>query len=102
PQRLIADPSGQYYYGTTLNGGANGNGGIFRIKASDSSYEWIMDGGPGMSLTRIFYVSTGHLWLSASEAGLGKIFRLNADGSGLQSLLDFDDPVQKGTTLRWL
>ena len=102
PRNLITDATGQYYYGIAVHGGVNGNGTIFRIKASNSLYERILDLPAGLTVTRMFYMSTGHLWCTGTEFGSNVVFRIKTDGTGLQTLIVFDDPVQKGTAPLWL
>ncbi len=102
PKSIVSDPAGEFYYGIASAGGASGKGSIFRMSANGSSYLRIFDIPAEFSVTKLFYISTGHLWCMATQNGAGFIFRIKPDGSEFQRIIEFDNAVQKGTFPLWL
>ena len=88
---------GTFFYGMTSNGGANGNGTIFKIKPDGTGYSKLLDfdgastgGLPNGSLTSVgsfLYGMTSYGGLQSS----GTLFRIKPDGTGFLKMLDFND-----------
>ena len=102
PRYLISDLTGTFYYGVTAYGGASNGGTIFRMDDTGTLYERLMEMPTGLTVTQIFYMSTGHLWCTGTENGINILFRMKADGSEYQRLIDFDDYKEKGSGASWL
>ena len=95
--------SGSTLYGTTSEGGANGNGSIFSINTDGSGYQNLVSftgtGGAIVALpigsltlsgsTVYGMTANGGVNGSGMEYGYGTIFSVNTDGSGFRNLLSF-------------
>ncbi len=101
PSMLVSDSKGDYYYGIASEGGISGNGAIYRINTS-GTYERIFNVPSGINVQRLFYISTGHLWILATENGVSYIFKIKSDGSDYQRVISFDNSVSKGRDGQWL
>ena len=84
-------------YGTTLAGGANGAGTIFRVETNGASftvlYSFKNDGSDGRAPYCALVQGAGGLLYGTTYSGgskdAGTVFRLNADGTGYAKLHDF-------------
>lgn len=101
PSILVSDSRGDYHYGIATEGGISGNGAIYRIHTS-GAYERIFNVPSGISIQRLFYISTGHLWILATENGVSYIFKIKSDGSDYQRVISFDNNISKGRDGQWL
>ncbi|MBI5538872.1 MAG: T9SS type A sorting domain-containing protein [Bacteroidia bacterium] len=94
---LIFD--GTFFYGTTIYGGTNNNGTIFKIKPDGTGYLKLLDldgVNNGMGLV-CSLISDGTFLYGMTVYGglnnLGTIFKIKPDGTGYLKLRDFDDNV---------
>lgn len=101
PSILVSDSRGDYHFGIATEGGISGNGAIYRINTS-GTYERIFNVPSGTNIVRLFYISTGHLWILANENGVGYIFKIKSDGSDYQRVISFDNSISKGRDGQWL
>ena len=91
---LIYD--GTFLYGTTLQGGVNDMGVIFRIKPDGSNYLKLLDfsGSSNGKLPQGSLVSDGAFLYGMTIQGgtndLGVIFKIKSDGTSFLKLFDFD------------
>jgi uncharacterized repeat protein (TIGR03803 family) len=92
-------------FGTTLSGGSNGFGGVFKIGTDGTGYQRLYDftaNGPNDGQTRssaLLQGSDGALYGTTSAGGIygdGTIFKLNTDGTGYQVIYNLDDPSGGG------
>jgi uncharacterized repeat protein (TIGR03803 family) len=93
---LTLDDIAGVFYGTTVSGGTNGNGTIFRINTDGTGYRIIRsltDGGPeGGGMVLIGNTLYGTTWTGGSNYN-GSIFKINTDGSGFTVLHTFSATV---------
>jgi uncharacterized repeat protein (TIGR03803 family) len=94
--------SSNYLYGTTLQGGSNFYGNVFRIDTAGSGYTNLHSfSTPGLGATNAdgafpfcsLILSSNLLFGTALEggsAGNGAVFRINADGTGFTNLHSFN------------
>jgi uncharacterized repeat protein (TIGR03803 family) len=94
--------SGGVLYGTTVNGGILGQGVLYSINPDGTSFTKLHDFGgtsgadsyAGLVLSDgVLYGSTaygGVTTTSGGTSGMGTVFRINTDGTGLTKLHDFD------------
>src|SRR5262249_30186194 len=84
--RLLLAANG-YLYGTTYDGGTNGNGTVFRIARDGSSFSVLhsFDTRGTYPLAGLLEGSDG-AWYGTA----GVLFKISADGSGFSVLHDFD------------
>jgi|GEM_PF-2414319 len=93
PAGLVAGPNGTFY-GVTQNGGAGGNGTVFRVEPYGTGvtalYAFGSGDGPASNLTRS---ADGSLLFGTFQYGGastdGALWRLNADGTGYQMIYAF-------------
>jgi uncharacterized repeat protein (TIGR03803 family) len=90
PRDLILDPTGDYYYGITQAKSEIEGGSIFRIDAAGSSYDQIYEVPTGDIITTIFYVSTGHIWVSGVSNNVNFMFRMRPDGSEREDIVSYN------------
>jgi uncharacterized repeat protein (TIGR03803 family) len=94
--------SGGTLYGMTSAGGTNEKGTIFKINTDGSGYETILDFDGitnGSTPVDNLILSGGTLYGTTSgdgAYGLGTIFKINTDGSGYETILDFDGVTNGG------
>ena len=97
PGGLVAGPDGTLY-GTTSFGPMSGYGSLFRIQGDGSGFETLheFDGSSGGAIPspRALVLGVdGALYGTTNGGGTGSqgiLFRINADGSGFQTLHEFD------------
>lgn len=87
---------GTYLYGTTSSGGTGGVGTIYKILTDGTGFTKLYDCSPtvGICYSPIGGVIKDGSYLygssyASSGAGCGKIFRINTDGTGDTTLLEF-------------
>jgi uncharacterized repeat protein (TIGR03803 family) len=97
PHSLVADPTGEFYYGLAMEGKPT----IFRVSSS-AQYERILELPPGVLVHQLFYISTGHLWCIASNNGEPYVFRIKPDGTELQPLSAITANIPYGRNVQWL
>lgn len=99
--------SGTNFYGTTLQGGTNNLGTVFRVNADGTAYTnlhsfagYPSDGsGPPGSLTLEGSTLYGMTQAGgAATAKLGMVFKMNADGSGYTNLHSFAGGAGDGSS----
>ena len=93
--------SGNTLFGTTLNGGTNGNGTLFKIGTNGSGYAEFHDftiegsGGnnPDGANPRAVPVLSGGMFYGTTRyggtGGFGAVFKMNADGTGFTNIYSF-------------
>jgi len=93
--------SGNTLFGTTVNGGTNGNGTLFEINTNGTGYAEIKDfstessGGTnadGANPRAVLVLSGGTFYGTTrygGTAGWGTVFKLNADGTGFTNICSF-------------
>ncbi len=87
---------GTFLYGTTLSGGSNSNGTLFKIKPDGTGYSKLLD----FSATTSGESPTGSLisdgtflygiTSAGGASGLGTIFKIKTDGTSFSKLTDFN------------
>lgn len=91
---LISD--GNFLYGMTPVGGANGNGTIFKLRPNGNDYETLLDFdgvNNGEAPQGSLISKGGYLYgmtLIGGVNGIGTVFRIDPDGNGYLKLLDFE------------
>lgn len=91
---LVSD--GSFLYGMTEDGGANGDGVLFKIKPDGTGYTKLVDfdgaingrfpkGAPIVAGAVLYGMTTG-----GGANGMGTVFKIQPDGTGYTRLLDFD------------
>jgi uncharacterized repeat protein (TIGR03803 family) len=90
-------------YGTTLSGGSNNAGTVFRVNRNGSGYvtlhAFLTNGVDGQSPGALTQASDGALYGMTSIGGANKagtVYKLNADGSGYQLLHVFRSVANDG------
>lgn len=89
---------GTYLYGTARNGGANGDGTIYRIKPDGTEFAKIFDfsedDATGIAPESGLYYDGTYLYgttIVYGEGGYGTTFRIKPDGSEFEVLVAFDE-----------
>jgi uncharacterized repeat protein (TIGR03803 family) len=94
--------SGNTLYGTAPQGGANGNGTVFRINSDGTGFTNLYNftgGSGGAGPYAGLAVSGNTLYGTAPYGGTngsGTVFRINTDGSGFTNLYSFTAPYISG------
>lgn len=94
--RLVEDANGMLY-GTTVGGGSNGAGTVFKVSADGSGYavlhQFQSSGADGQAPWSALALATnGTLFgttVSGGNFGYGCVFKIGTDGAGYQRLYDF-------------
>ncbi len=87
---------GTFLYGTTSQGGTNFSGTLFKIKPDGSSFTKLMDsveGSGGFSPEGTLILNGTSLIAtkpSGGSSGLGRIYKINTDGTNYSSLFSFE------------
>jgi uncharacterized repeat protein (TIGR03803 family) len=88
---------GSTFYGTTLRGGINDLGVIFKINIDGTGFQKLLDfdgTSKGANPSGGSMIPAGTALYGMTEYGgsnnVGVLFKINTDGSGFQKLLDFD------------
>ena len=106
PQAGVVQGSDGALYGTTQSGGASGYGTVFKVNPDGSGFTTLVDfdratkggtpqAGVVQGLDGALYGTTP----SGGASGYGTVFKVNPDGSGFTTLVDFDYATKGGTPL---
>ncbi|GAB3649635.1 hypothetical protein GCM10028791_15500 [Echinicola sediminis] len=98
PLSFISDNSGDFYYGLTLGGSPSGNGCIFRISEDGDFLQFDLPF--EVFPSKIFYVSTGHIWVSGTRDGKDVVFRIKGDGTEYETLTEVVENIP--SKIEWL
>lgn len=96
PQECSLIYNGTFLYGMTNNGGANAQGGIFKISPDGTGYVTLHEfggSGDGFEITKSLFTDGTFLYGMTHFGGAnnnGIIFKIKNDGTGYIHLLDFD------------
>ena len=101
PSVMISDESGEFYYGIAARGGESGVGSIFRINSS-GVYQTLYPIPDDVMVSRLYYVSTGHLWVSGFRTTTLSpvLFRINTDDFEHSSLTEIVSNIK--SQVEWL
>ncbi|WP_200975833.1 choice-of-anchor tandem repeat GloVer-containing protein [Echinicola sp. 20G] len=98
PINFISDNIGDFYYGLTLGGGPSGNGCIFRISEQGDFLQFDLP--IEVFPSKIFYVSTGHVWVSGTRDGEDIVFRIKGDGTEYEVLTEIEGNIP--SKIEWI
>ncbi|HMQ67692.1 MAG TPA: T9SS type A sorting domain-containing protein [Ignavibacteria bacterium] len=100
---LVSD--GTYLYGTTIAGGTNDFGSVFKIKPDGSDYSIILNISGGLNGENIYgsLILDGTYLYGMTELGgsngVGTIFKIITDGTGYLKLFDFQSVLSGSVPL---
>ncbi len=106
PQGALVEGSGGVLYSTTVDGGANGSGTVFRVSKDGSGYEVLYHFGANATdgkspASGLIKGSNGVLYGTTLYGGAnasGTVYKLNQDGGGYQIMRNFGASNEDGVT----